>query len=94
MTSYMLSGKPILASIDKGSTTERFIHEAQCGISVEPDNLDALVKGFRIFCEMDRERLEQMGKNSRQFAEDNLTRKVNLPKVIEIIESAIKNNND
>lgn len=89
MTSYMLSGKPILASIDKGSTAERYIHEAQCGFAVEPDNLDALAEGFRKFGSMDKSTLEQMSKNSRRFAEENLTRKVNLPKVIEIIESAI-----
>lgn len=92
MTSYMLSGKPILASIDKGSTTERYIIDAQCGIAVEPDNLEALVEGFRRFGEMEKGELEQMSKNSRQFALDNLTRKANLPKVIEIIESVIKEN--
>lgn len=90
MTSYMLSGKPILASIDKGSTAERFINEAQCGIAVEPDNLDALIDGFKSFGMMGKEQLDQMSKNSRLFAEKHLTRKANLPKVIEIIESALK----
>ena len=89
MTSYMLSGKPILASIDKGSTAERFILESHCGIAVEPDNVEALTEGFRKFGEMGKERLAQMSENSRKFAEENLTRKANLPKVISIIESAI-----
>lgn len=89
MTSYMLSGKPILVSIDKGSTAERFILESHCGIAVEPDNLEALTEGFRKFDEMDKEQLAQMSKNSRKFAEENLTRKANLPKVLRIIESAI-----
>lgn len=89
MTSYMLSGKPILASVDRDSTTEKYILDAQCGIVVEPDTLDALTEGFRRFGEMEKERLEQMSENSRRFAEENLTRKVNLPKVINIIERAI-----
>lgn len=89
MTSYMLSGKPILASIDKGSTAERYIKEAQCGIAVEPDNLTALTEGFRTFAKFDKDKLKQMSKNSRKFAEENLTRKANLPKVIEIIENAL-----
>lgn len=89
MTSYMLSGKPILASIDKGSTAERYIKEGQCGIAVEPDNLAALADGFKAFVTLGNEQLEQMSKNSRKFAEANLTRKANLPKVIEIIENAI-----
>ena len=85
----MLSGKPILASIDKGSTAERYIKEAQCGIAVEPDNLTALTEGFRTFAKLDKDKLKQMSLNSRKFAEDNLTRKANLPKVIEIIENAL-----
>lgn len=89
MTSYMLSGKPILASIDKGSTAERYIKETHCGISVDPDNLAALTEGFRQFAKLGKDKLEQMSKNSRKFAEENLTRKANLPKVIEIIENAI-----
>lgn len=89
MTSYLLSGKPILASIDKGSTAERYINGAQCGLAVEPDNLDALAEAFMKFGEMDKDTLDQMSKSSRRFAEENLTRKANLPKVIEIIESTI-----
>ena len=89
MTSYMLSGKPILASIDKGSTAERYIKEAQCGIAVDPDNLEALTEGFRVVAKLEKGKLEQMSKNSRKFAEENLTRKANLPKVIKIIENAI-----
>lgn len=89
MTSYMLSGKPILASIDKGSTAERYIQEAQCGIAVEPDNMEALIEGFKTFGKMEKEQLDKMSKNSRLFAEKNLTRKANLPKVIQIIESAL-----
>lgn len=91
MTSYMLSGKPILASIDRGSTAERFIKEAQCGLSVEPDNIDALAEGFKMFSKMDQFEIEQMSVNSRRFAQENLTRKANLPEVIEIVENAINN---
>ena len=89
MTSYMLSGKPILASIDYGSTAERYIKKAQCGISVEPDNMAALAEGFSLFAKLEKEELKRMSINSRMFAEENLTRKANLPKVIEIIENAI-----
>ena len=89
MTSYMLAGKPILASIDKGSTAERYVNEARCGFAVEPDNLATLTEGFRKFGKMDKTTLDQMSKNSRKFAAENLTRKANLPKVIEIIENAI-----
>lgn len=89
MTSYMLSGRPILASIDNGCTTERLILDAQCGIVVEPDNEEALTKGFLRFGEMGKDLIAQMGENSRRYAEANLTRKANLPKVIGIIDNTL-----
>lgn len=95
MTSYMLSGKPVLASVDQDSATTRYINEAQCGISVEPDNVDTLVEGFKKLAALPKEQLKVFGENSRTFAERHLTRKANLSKVIEIIRIAIndKSNN-
>lgn len=95
MTSYMLSGKPVIASVDQDSATTRYIKEAQCGISVEPDNVDALVEGFKKLAALPKEQLKVFGENSRTFAERHLTRKANLSKVIEIIRIAIndKSNN-
>ena len=89
MTSYMLSGKPVIASVDQDSATTRYIKEAQCGISVEPDNIAALAEGFKKFSSMPHEQLKTLGTNSRQFAEQNLTRKVNLQRVVENIEHVL-----
>lgn len=91
MTSYMLSGKPVLASVDQDSATTRYINEAQCGISVEPDSIDALVEGFRRMAAKSKEQLKTFGENSRAFAEKHLTRRANLQIVCEKIESIIKN---
>ena len=78
MTSYMLSGKPVLASVDQDSATSRYIKEAQGGISVEPDSIDALVEGFRRMAAKSKEQLKTFGENSRAFAETHLTKAVNL----------------
>ncbi len=93
MTSYMMSGKPVLASVDCDSATARYIHEAQCGLTVEPDNIPSLVEGFREMANLSTERLIVIGNNSRLFAENNLTRKINLHKVSETIVSIIENEN-
>lgn len=90
MTSYMLSGKPVIASVDQDSATTRYIKEAQCGISVEPDNIDALAEGFRVFSSMPHEQLKTLGINSRIFAKKYLTRKVNLQMVCDEINRIIK----
>lgn len=91
MTSYMLSGKPVIASVDQDSATTRYIQKAHCGISVEPDNVDALVDGFKSFSAMPLDQRQVLGVNSRIFAEKYLTRNVNLQMVCDKIESIIKN---
>lgn len=93
LTSYMLSGKPVLASIEKNSASVRYINEAKCGITVEPDDKDALKDGFIKFGKMNMEILEKMGENSKIFAEANLTRKANLPKLVSLFDEIIENIN-
>lgn len=87
MTSYMLSGRPVLASVEKSATT-RYIKEADCGFTVEPDNIEALVEGFKRFASMSLEELNLLGYNSRKFAENQLTRSSNLPKVVDALLNA------
>lgn len=89
MTSYMLSGKPVLASVDRDSATARYVNEAQCGFSVEPDNVEALSKGFKIMASLSIEQMKTLGHNSRVFAEKHLTREVNLRMVKDAIEGII-----
>lgn len=90
MTSYMLSGRPVLASVDADSSTARYIKEASCGVSVSPDNVDAMADGFRYFSKLTNSELLQMGRNSRSFADKKLTRKVNLGAVVSCIDEALK----
>ncbi len=90
MTSYMLSGKPVIASVDEESATTRYIREADCGISVVPDDIDALADGFSHFAGYSLEKRQQMGINSRAFAKTHLTRSVNLRMVCDEIERYIK----
>ena len=88
MTSYMLSGRPVLASVEDSATT-RYIKEADCGISVEPDNVDALAEGFRKFATISLDEQNRLGMNGRLFAEAKLMKKGNLPKVIEALLNAV-----
>lgn len=90
MTSYMLSGKPVIASVDIDSATARYIKEADCGISVRPDSVDALAEGFKVFANMTSDKRKNMGENSRRYAERNLTRKVNLKLVCDTIKGIIE----
>lgn len=87
MTSYMLSGRAVLASVEKSATT-RYVADADCGIAVEPDNEEALAEAFKKFALMSMDDLNRLGKNSRDFAERKLTRDSNLPLVIEALIKA------
>lgn len=92
MTSYMLSGKPILASVDKNSATTRYIREADCGLSVEPDDISSLVEGFKNMASKSKDQLQTYGDNSRKYAAQHLTRTYNIRLVCDAIDEAICNN--
>ena len=89
MTSYMLSGKPILASVDYDSATTRYINEAQCGLAVGPDSIPSLVEGFKKMAFMTRAQLQTFGDNSLNYAKQHLTRGINLRRVCDAIEDVI-----
>lgn len=89
MTSYMLSGKPVLASVDHDSATTRYINEAECGISVNPDSISSMVEGFKAMASMTREQLQTFGNNSMSFAKKHLTRETNLRLVCDAIKEII-----
>lgn len=90
MTSYLLSGRPVLASVDQDSSTKRILEGEKCGKTVVPDDKKALVKGFKYFAELTSEEREKMGKNSRDYAMKHLTREVNLSLVINSIKESIQ----
>ena len=90
LTSYMLSGKPVLASVDQDSSTKRILEENECGMTVSPDNLEFLTNAYIELGKREEEKRERMGENSKAYAKKNLTREVNLNKVVEKIKAILK----
>lgn len=90
LTSYFLSGKPVLASVDQDSSTKRILEGEECGKTVAPDDIEALVNGFKYFAELTSEERDKMGDNSREYALKHLTREVNLSLVINSIKESIQ----
>lgn len=87
LTSYLLSGKPVLASVDGDSSTKRVLRDNNCGIVVGPDNQEALKGAFVQYSKLGKDKLQSMGENSRRYALKELTREVNLNKVVNSIKS-------
>lgn len=90
LTSYMLSGKPVLASVDEDSATTRMLTSSGAGYSVIPDNQEALKQGFVFFAGQNREQLEKMGEASKQYAMNHLTRDIDLKLVADKIKTIIQ----
>lgn len=90
LTSYLLSGRPVIASVDLDSSTSRLLERNKCGITVPPDDLEMLAQAFREFGKKSVEQREAMGENSRKYAMNHLTRSMNLKKVVESINDILR----
>lgn len=56
----MMSGKPIIYAM---GAPNNYIEEFNCGISVEPESVDALAEGINRMFSLQPEKREQLGKN-------------------------------
>ena len=90
LTSYMMSGKPVLASVDMNSATKRILEGEGCGIVVPPDKIEGIIKALTLFANMSREELNAMGKKSKCYAQKHLTRNANLSLVVNEINKILK----
>lgn len=90
LTSYMMSGKPVLASVDLNSATKRILEGEGCGIVVPPDKIEGIIKALTLFANMSREELNAMGKKSKCYAQKHLTRNANLSLVVNEINNILK----
>lgn len=78
LTAYMLSGRPIIASVDLDSDCANIIKEADCGIVVEPDNEIALSNAIRELSQKSVDALNEMGKAAFDYAVEHLSKERNL----------------
>ena len=78
LTAYMLSGRPIIASVDLDSDCANIIREAGCGIVVEPDNEEALSYAIKYLSGMDLDKLSNLGEAAYKYAIQHLSKDRNL----------------
>lgn len=89
LVAYMFSGKPVIASVEIDSDTANIINNSNCGQVVIPDSREALTAAFSSYTNMAISDLEEQGKNGREYAEEKLSKKVNLKKVVEAISGIL-----
>ncbi len=80
---YMMAAKPIIQAIDAGND---MVAEANCGLSVEPENPQMLANAIRDLMSREEEDLLVLGNNGREFALKNHTYKELAQQFLKIME--------
>lgn len=69
---YMSCKRPILLAID--GVSRQLVSDARCGLYVEPENIDAIVKGAKKLANISAAEIKQMGENGYAFAKAHFDR--------------------
>lgn len=85
LTAYMLTGRPIIASVDLDSDCANMIREAKCGIVVEPGNDSTLAQSIKEMSLKSFEELNSMGLNAFNFALNNLSKQRNITILTDVL---------
>ena len=78
LTAYMLTGRPIVASVDSDSDCANIIREAGCGLVVEPEDKHALGEAIKEIAQKDTEELNRLGQAAFEYAKNHLSKDRNL----------------
>lgn len=67
---YMMAGRTVLHAVEAGNDS---VGDAGCGLTVEPENPEAIADGLRRLARMSREERDQLGLRGRDFVLKNHT---------------------
>ena len=87
LTAYMYSKKPILACVDENCDIAHTIEQAGCGWVSSASDEDKLLELFNNLPNEDSDCLKQKGDNGFIYCEGNLSKNINLAKIISIINN-------
>jgi colanic acid biosynthesis glycosyl transferase WcaI len=85
---YMLSGRPVLALAVENSEVESIIQYSGCGWVIVPSRPDLLMLKIQEIMQLPPIELENRGNAGREYALNHFARQRNVPKVIEVLETA------
>ena len=80
---YMMASKPILHSVTAGND---LVQEANCGISVPAEDVDAVADAIKKFMAMDKAELSALGTNGKEYVIKHHDYKILAEKFIEWLE--------
>lgn len=88
--SIMSAQRPVLACFDNDSDLCDIVRETNCGVCVEPDDIDSLVNTI-VSLSGNAEENIKMGKNGREYILKYLTKEIGTSKYVEVLKKAVKN---
>lgn len=84
---YMSCKIPVLMAID--GVSRELVEDAQCGIYIEPENIDEYNKNIRSYLN-DKERLQREGNNGYDYAKKHFDREILASKYLGFIKRIIE----
>lgn len=88
LSGYMLSGKPILASVDEKSDSAFLVRTAQCGWVLRTEDMGAMAGKMRELRSLDHRELASAGARGRAYAMEHLSKRSGLKRLVNIILDA------
>lgn len=89
LVAYLMSAKPVIASIDVDSDAAQIINKANCGLVSPSFDDESLINNMITMYGKRCDELTSLGKNGQEYAKKHLSKEVNLHKACEIIMSVI-----
>jgi len=88
LMAYLLSAKPVLATVDAASDTAGAVSEAQCGWVGEPGDVQCLAIKMTEVAALPSATLEAMGRRGRQYGLNHFSKAAGVRKLADVILSA------
>ena len=83
---YMMSAKPIIHAVNAGND---MVSDSGCGLSIVPENPDALAKAVKTLCEMSDDDLADYGKKGRNYVLSNHVNSKLAKQFIDVIQKEL-----
>lgn len=82
---YLFSHKPILACVEKESDVADIICDGNCGWIASPADINDIASQMKAIAQLPLEQLRAMGERGYEYSQKNLTKKVNLERLANIV---------
>ena len=86
---YLASGKAMINTLENPVFCN-LVKRGQCGVNIEPENVDVLENAILDLEQNEEKRLE-MGKNARKLGEEEFDRAVSYKKIVKLTEKVMDN---